>query len=122
MQFAHTCCILFKKIQTKFIFQWLESAPEIARRTEKLENITRLYKVIFEASFNACREENIGDPESIKNRIKPFLQQLSMVHEYDDRFTLEDQLWNDDKEKLRSRWTFQAAVLYSLTVVTTTGE
>lgn len=104
------------------VLMWLESSPEMTRRTEKLENVTRLYSIIFEASYNACREDRGTDYASIEKRIKPLLQRLSMVHEYDERFTLEDQLWNDNKEKLRSRWTFQAAVLYSLTVVTTTGE
>lgn len=51
-----------------------------------------------------------------------YLRNLSYVHEYDARFTDARQLWQPIDVNITSRWTFQAAVLYALTVITTTGS
>lgn len=53
--------------------------------------------------------------------LTPLLENLSKVHEYDERFTEEKQLWRPN-EINGSRWTFEAATLYALTVITTTGQ
>lgn len=54
--------------------------------------------------------------------MRPLLSILSSTHEYDDRFTLNDQLWTDSEEELVTRWSFAASVLYALTVITSTGS
>ena len=46
---------------------------------------------------------------------------LSRTHEYDDKFTREQQMWTDNQDDLYSKWTFSASVLYALTVITSTG-
>lgn len=50
------------------------------------------------------------------------LMALSSAHEYDVRQPVEEQEFTLDTKELRSRWTFQASVLYALTVLTTTGD
>ncbi|VDM36421.1 unnamed protein product [Toxocara canis] len=57
----------------------------------------------------------------IERRMRPLLSVLSRAHEYDDRFTLAGQLWTDSEEQMVTRWSFAAAVLYALTVITSTG-
>ncbi|RCN45126.1 hypothetical protein ANCCAN_08880 [Ancylostoma caninum] len=54
-------------------------------------------------------------------RLRPLLHKLSSTHEYDDRFTDNGQLWNDIEDNMTTRWSFAAAVLYALTVITSTG-
>uniref|UniRef100_A0A0K0D3E1 Ion_trans_2 domain-containing protein n=1 Tax=Angiostrongylus cantonensis TaxID=6313 RepID=A0A0K0D3E1_ANGCA len=53
--------------------------------------------------------------------LRPLLRILSKTHEYDDRFTENGQLWNDAEDDMTTRWSFAAAVLYALTVITSTG-
>jgi len=53
--------------------------------------------------------------------MRPLLSVLSRTHEYDDRFTREDQMWTDSEESLTTKWTFASSVLYGLTVITSTG-
>lgn len=57
----------------------------------------------------------------VERRIRPLLSVLSRTHEYDDRFTLNAQLWTDSEEELVTRWSFAASALYALTVITSTG-
>ncbi|VDK38418.1 unnamed protein product [Gongylonema pulchrum] len=57
----------------------------------------------------------------VERRILPLLSVLSRTHEYDDRFTLNAQLWTDSEEELVTRWSFAASALYALTVITSTG-
>jgi hypothetical protein len=49
------------------------------------------------------------------------LRVLSRTHEFDDRFTPEAQMWTDSEAELHTKWTFAAASLYALTVITSTG-
>lgn len=58
----------------------------------------------------------------IERRMKPLLSILSRTHEYDDRFTREAQMWSDSEEEMTTKWTFAAASLYALTVITSTGK
>lgn len=53
--------------------------------------------------------------------MRPLLSILSRAHEHDDRFTLKDQFWTDAEDQLVTKWSFAAAVLYALTVITSTG-
>lgn len=112
------------------ILMWLERGPELSRRIEKLENVTRLYNLIVNQTWTlivnqTCQTNasttSMTTMNSITEKLKPLLNELSKTHEYDDRFTEDDQLWTDDPLKLRARWTYPAALLYSLTVITTTG-
>lgn len=106
------------------ILMWLENGPEMSRRVEKLDNVTRLYNLIYNETWTLCQKNdpNTISIEKLTNRLKPLLVRLSQTHEYDDRFTDEDQIWTEDPDKLRARWTYPAALLYSLTVITTTGK
>ncbi len=58
----------------------------------------------------------------VNDSLRPLLQKLSEMHEWDERFMQEDQLWNPLISEMQTRWTFPAAVLYALTVITTTGN
>lgn len=53
--------------------------------------------------------------------MRPLLSVLSRTHEYDERFTREAQMWTDSVEEMTTKWTFAAAALYALTVITSTG-
>jgi hypothetical protein len=54
--------------------------------------------------------------------MRPLLLELSRKHEFDERFTPHDQLWTDQDAELTTKWSFSAAVLYALTVITSTGS
>lgn len=63
----------------------------------------------------------IYNSSQVDSRLRPLLRILSRTHEYDDRFTESGQLWNDTEGDMTTRWSFAAAVLYALTVITSTG-
>uniref|UniRef100_A0A915EFX2 HAT C-terminal dimerisation domain-containing protein n=1 Tax=Ditylenchus dipsaci TaxID=166011 RepID=A0A915EFX2_9BILA len=46
---------------------------------------------------------------------------LGPIGEYDERFTRDAQMWSDSEDELTTKWTFAAASLYALTVITSTG-
>lgn len=54
--------------------------------------------------------------------MRPLLSILSRTQEYDDRLTMEAQMWSDNIEALPKKWTFAAATLYALTVITCCGK
>uniref|UniRef100_A0A0M3IKW1 Ion_trans_2 domain-containing protein n=1 Tax=Ascaris lumbricoides TaxID=6252 RepID=A0A0M3IKW1_ASCLU len=74
-------------------------------------------------TYSICAHEfNVSSSQTmIERRMRPLLSLLSRAHEYDDRFTLTGQLWTDSEEHMVTRWSFAAAVLYALTVITSTG-
>lgn len=64
---------------------------------------------------------NQSDQATIVSRMRPLLESLSRAHEYDDKFTDTNQLWTGEQDGMTTRWTFAAATLYALTVITSTG-
>uniref|UniRef100_A0A914UY41 Potassium channel domain-containing protein n=1 Tax=Plectus sambesii TaxID=2011161 RepID=A0A914UY41_9BILA len=103
------------------IFQWLEGSKELERRREKLLDVMRIYRLIFNETNVMCNEDTRLNSSQVERRLHPLLNILSRTHEYDERFTEEDQMWTDDESELSAKWTWSAAVLYALTVITTTG-
>ncbi|CAJ0946911.1 unnamed protein product, partial [Mesorhabditis belari] len=99
------------------IFIWLEADHELVNRKQKLETIHRIYRKVVQQAQATC-DRNVSMMEA---RLRPLLYELSSTHEYDDRFTKEGQLWTNYAENLETRWSFDAAVLYALTVITSTG-
>uniref|UniRef100_A0A914QKZ8 Potassium channel domain-containing protein n=1 Tax=Panagrolaimus davidi TaxID=227884 RepID=A0A914QKZ8_9BILA len=74
-------------------------------------------------NFNNINNNDIEriNVTSAERRLKPLLSVLSRTHEYDDRFTRNLQMWTDNEAGLTTKWTFASAVLYALTVITSTG-
>uniref|UniRef100_A0A914ZFD1 Potassium channel domain-containing protein n=1 Tax=Parascaris univalens TaxID=6257 RepID=A0A914ZFD1_PARUN len=105
------------------VFIWLEADNELQNRRAKLQNILKMYSMIMNETYSICAHEfNVSSPQNvIERRMRPLLSLLSRAHEYDDRFTLTGQLWTDSEEHMVTRWSFAAAVLYALTVITSTG-
>uniref|UniRef100_A0A915PIF5 Potassium channel domain-containing protein n=1 Tax=Setaria digitata TaxID=48799 RepID=A0A915PIF5_9BILA len=105
------------------IFIWLEADNELQNRRSKLQKVLKLYSMIINETFNICMPELTTNAtrSSVERRIRPLLSVLSSTHEYDDRFTLNGQLWTDSEEELVTRWSFAASALYALTVITSTG-
>uniref|UniRef100_A0A915KBI1 VASt domain-containing protein n=1 Tax=Romanomermis culicivorax TaxID=13658 RepID=A0A915KBI1_ROMCU len=120
------------------ILMFIEKNHELYKRHEKLTNVTKIYRSIFTLTNQYCESKSTSDSYSIVNvsltsdrelaqkqmfreNLELLLIDLSKVHEFDDRFADEDQLWTNDETQIRSRWTFQAALLYVLTVLCTTG-
>ncbi|CAB3399217.1 unnamed protein product [Caenorhabditis bovis] len=101
------------------IFIWLEADNELEGRKAKVKNVYNIYSQIINETISLS--SNRSDPSWIETRIRPLLVSLSKAHEYDDRFTDAKQLWTGEEEGMETRWTFAAAVLYALTVITSTG-
>ncbi|VDN59225.1 unnamed protein product [Dracunculus medinensis] len=104
------------------IFMWLEADNELQIRRAKLKKILGVYGLIINETINLCNSD-IGSNHSviIERHMRPLLSILSRAHEHDDRFTLKDQFWTDAEDQLVTKWSFAAAVLYALTVITSTG-
>ncbi|KHN76004.1 Uncoordinated protein 58 [Toxocara canis] len=105
------------------VFIWLEADNELQNRRAKLQNVLKAYGMIMNETYNICAHDfNANNSQTvIERRMRPLLSVLSRAHEYDDRFTLAGQLWTDSEEQMVTRWSFAAAVLYALTVITSTG-
>ncbi|CAG9535511.1 unnamed protein product [Cercopithifilaria johnstoni] len=105
------------------IFIWLEADNELQNRRSKLQKVLKLYSMIINETFSMCTPELTDNTTrlSVERRIRSLLSILSNTHEYDDRFTLNAQLWTDSEEELVTRWSFAASALYALTVITSTG-
>ncbi|VDK75584.1 unnamed protein product [Litomosoides sigmodontis] len=105
------------------IFIWLEADNELQSRRSKLQKILKLYSMIINETFSICVPDLTGNTtrSTVERRIRPLLSVLSSTHEYDDRFTMNDQLWTDSENELVTRWSFPASALYALTVITSTG-
>lgn len=63
----------------------------------------------------------INKLEQVERNLRPILVNLSWAHEIDDRFATDEQLWTSEEKEMVPRWSFAAAVLYALTVITSTG-
>jgi hypothetical protein len=103
------------------IFQWLEGTKELERRREKLIDVMRIYRLIFNETNVMCNENiplnstqvryaRAGTRRTSRNlqverRLHPLLNTLSRTHEYDERFTEQDQIWTDDESELSAKWT-----------------
>ncbi|VDK79004.1 unnamed protein product [Onchocerca ochengi] len=103
------------------MFMWLEADNELQNRRSKLQKVLKLYSMIINETISICMHDGNSTQSSVERRMRPLLSILSSTHEYDDRFTLNDQLWTDSEEELVTRWSFAASVLYALTVITSTG-
>ncbi|KAK6760927.1 hypothetical protein RB195_022119 [Necator americanus] len=101
------------------MFIWLEADHELQSRKEKLHKIYRMYDKIINESTMMC-SGTVYNSSQVDLRLRPLLRILSRTHEYDDRFTENGQLWNDVEDNMTTRWSFAAAVLYALTVITST--
>ncbi|CAI5453999.1 unnamed protein product [Caenorhabditis angaria] len=101
------------------IFIWLEADHELKGRREKVQSVLTIYQKIINETVSLS--SNMSETPTIKARILPLLEELSRAHEYDDRFAIKKQLWTGKEEGMETRWTFAAAVLYALTVITSTG-
>ncbi|KAL6724239.1 hypothetical protein Aduo_019144 [Ancylostoma duodenale] len=102
------------------MFIWLEAENELKSRKEKLLKIYNIYDEIINESTIIC-SGSVYNSSQVDLRLRPLLRKLSRTHEYDDRFTDNGQLWNDIEDNMTTRWSFAAAVLYALTVITSTG-
>ncbi|CAD5235754.1 unnamed protein product [Bursaphelenchus xylophilus] len=101
------------------MFIFLEADNELEKRKEKLTEILAIYQSIINESYSMCGgHTNISN---VERRLRPLLSVLSRTHEYDDKFTWEEQMWTDNEDRLSTKWTFAAATLYALTVITSTG-
>uniref|UniRef100_A0A0K0EV09 Potassium channel subfamily K member 18 (inferred by orthology to a human protein) n=1 Tax=Strongyloides venezuelensis TaxID=75913 RepID=A0A0K0EV09_STRVS len=105
------------------VFMWLEGEHELTSRKTKLHDILTLYQKIINETISVCQSPNSTyvDYKYVDSRLRPLLSQLSRTHEFDDRFTDDGQLWSDSEEDMTTRWSFAAATLYALTVITSTG-
>ncbi|CAD6189168.1 unnamed protein product [Caenorhabditis auriculariae] len=101
------------------VFIWLEADHELEGRKSKVKNVFRIYNEIINETKSLSAGRNNGT--YVENRIRPLLRLLSQAHEYDDRFTDQNQLWTGEEHGMTTRWTFAAASLYALTVITSTG-
>uniref|UniRef100_A0A1I7ZIH2 Potassium channel subfamily K member 18 n=1 Tax=Steinernema glaseri TaxID=37863 RepID=A0A1I7ZIH2_9BILA len=104
-----------------FVFMWLEAENELESRRHKLRQIHNVYSLIINETTSICNSGTAANTSTIEGRIRPLLSVLSRTHEYDERFTRAGQLWSDSEEEMTTRWSFAAAVLYALTVITSTG-
>ncbi len=77
--------------------------------------------MLVQPSLDTETETGLPSTFQIRSKLRPFLMNLSEAHEYDNRFTDEDQSWISDPDNITSHWTLQASVLYAMTVITTTG-
>ncbi|XGW34095.1 hypothetical protein V3C99_018125 [Haemonchus contortus] len=103
------------------MFIWLEADHELQNRKEKLQRIFSMYDKIINESSLMCSGTLLNYSQVSHSRLRPLLRILSRTHEYDDKFTESGQLWIDNEGDLTTRWSFAAAVLYALTVITSTG-
>ncbi|KAI6205568.1 hypothetical protein M3Y94_00807100 [Aphelenchoides besseyi] len=101
------------------VFTLLEADTELQKRKDKLVDILGIYQQIINETYEIC--DRRVDIRSVERRLRPLLSTLSRTHEYDDKFTLDQQMWTDSESELHNKWTFAAAVLYALTVITSTG-
>ncbi|KAK0404622.1 hypothetical protein QR680_017544 [Steinernema hermaphroditum] len=104
-----------------FVFIWLEAENELESRKHKLRQIHNVYSLIINETASICNSGAPANTSTIEGRIRPLLSVLSRTHEYDERFTREGQLWSDSEDEMTTKWSFAAAVLYALTVITSTG-
>ncbi|KAK6033723.1 hypothetical protein OSTOST_00024, partial [Ostertagia ostertagi] len=102
------------------MFIWLEADHELQNRKEKLRRIYSMYDKIINESSSMC-SGTMFNSSQVDSRLRPLLRILSRTHEYDDKFTESGQLWIDTEAEMTTRWSFAAAVLYALTVITSTG-
>uniref|UniRef100_A0AC34QEE7 Potassium channel domain-containing protein n=1 Tax=Panagrolaimus sp. JU765 TaxID=591449 RepID=A0AC34QEE7_9BILA len=102
------------------IFIFLEAENELSQRRDKLKQILQVYQLILNETSSICSNGPVNT-STVERRMRPLLSVLSRTHEYDDRFTRDDQMWTDSEESLTTKWTFASAVLYGLTVITSTG-
>ncbi|KAH7728145.1 Twik (KCNK-like) family of potassium channelsalpha subunit 17 [Aphelenchoides avenae] len=102
------------------IFIWLEADNELRQREQRLTQILSIYRMIINETSTICASAD-RNPSTIERRMRPLLSVLSRTHEYDERFTRDAQMWTDSEDELSTKWTFAAASLYALTVITSTG-
>uniref|UniRef100_A0A7E4W745 Ion channel n=1 Tax=Panagrellus redivivus TaxID=6233 RepID=A0A7E4W745_PANRE len=105
------------------ILIFFEADNELESRKGKLRQILNIYHLIINETVTICanQADDRANLSSVERRLRPLLSILSRTHEYDDRFTRDLQMWSDNEESLTTKWTFASALLYALTVVTSTG-
>uniref|UniRef100_A0A0N5ATF5 MSC domain-containing protein n=1 Tax=Syphacia muris TaxID=451379 RepID=A0A0N5ATF5_9BILA len=105
------------------VFIWLEADSELHSRKMKLRKVLELYELIIDEASSLCHSDfNITQSrELVERNLRPILVNLSWAHEIDDRFATDEQLWTSEEKEMVPRWSFAAAVLYALTVITSTG-
>uniref|UniRef100_A0AC35U3Y5 Ion_trans_2 domain-containing protein n=1 Tax=Rhabditophanes sp. KR3021 TaxID=114890 RepID=A0AC35U3Y5_9BILA len=106
------------------VFMWLEGDQELEERRTKLKDILTLYHKIINETISICHGPNqlsSINQTNVKLRLLPLLTDLSLTHEYDTRYTEDNQLWTNSDQNMVTRWSFASATLYALTVVTSTG-
>ncbi|CCD67335.1 Potassium channel domain-containing protein [Caenorhabditis elegans] len=101
------------------VFIWLEADHELEGRKAKVKHVFDIYSQIMNETI--ALTNNQSDQATIVSRMRPLLESLSRAHEYDDKFTDTNQLWTGEQDGMTTRWTFAAATLYALTVITSTG-
>ncbi|ULT83186.1 hypothetical protein L3Y34_012435 [Caenorhabditis briggsae] len=98
---------------------WLEADHELEGKKAKVKHVFDIYSQIINETI--ALSSNRSDAATVESRMRPLLASLSKAHEYDDRFTDTNQLWTGEQDGMTTRWTFAAATLYALTVITSTG-
>nr|pir hypothetical protein C44E12.3 - Caenorhabditis elegans [Caenorhabditis elegans] len=102
------------------VFIWLEADHELEGRKAKVKHVFDIYSQIMNETI--ALTNNQSDQATIVSRMRPLLESLSRAHEYDDKFTDTNQLWTGEQDGMTTRWTFAAATLYALTVITSTAR
>ncbi|VDD86663.1 unnamed protein product [Enterobius vermicularis] len=106
-----------------FIFIRLEAESELNSRKMKLRKVLDLYELVINEASSLCHGDynSTYSREMVERSLWPILVNLSWAHETDDRFAANEQSWIVQEEQMVPRWSFAAAVLYALTVITSTG-
>uniref|UniRef100_A0A915D7X3 Gustatory receptor n=1 Tax=Ditylenchus dipsaci TaxID=166011 RepID=A0A915D7X3_9BILA len=108
------------------VFTFLEAENELQSRKEKLHRILEVYKSIVHETAEICRISSEDMPAisltMIEQRMRPLLSMLSHTHEYDERLARQAQMWSESEQELTTKWTFAAASLYALTVISSTVD